>query len=161
MLASYVTPNSTSPVVVQRQRPALSFAFPRHSHASRRVCIAPVSVEAFHSPLTRHETLPTPPPPPTLLLPLPPLLLPQPSPPPPPPIPTTTPSKHPLSYGATPIVHGAVWDDANKRAKEEADLTGAELVHPFDCPHVWKGNSTLVHELVRFCCAQTRCHQSR
>ena len=50
--------------------------------------------------------------------------------------------------GASVIVHGAVWSEANQRAQSLLDGSTAFL-HPFDDPLVWKGHSTLIDEVVR------------
>ena len=39
--------------------------------------------------------------------------------------------------GAEVIVHGAAYDHASDRAKEEAKQPGCALVHAFDDPDVW------------------------
>jgi len=54
--------------------------------------------------------------------------------------------------GATVIVHGDVWDEANEEALrrvEEAQASGtnAALIHPFDHPEVWEGHSSLITEV--------------
>lgn len=49
--------------------------------------------------------------------------------------------------GAEVIVHGEVWDDAHAHAEILAG-EGGFLVHPFDHPAVWRGNATLIHEVV-------------
>lgn len=48
--------------------------------------------------------------------------------------------------GAEVIVHGEVWDDAHARAIEISEQ-GGTLIHPFDHPHVWEGNASLIHEV--------------
>ena len=54
-----------------------------------------------------------------------------------------------LAEGATVIVHGAVWDEANEYAMELlAERNEAFFVHPFDHETIWQGHSTLVDELV-------------
>jgi len=50
--------------------------------------------------------------------------------------------------GATVIVHGAVWSEANQLAQSLLDAATAFL-HPFDDPLVWAGHATLVDEVVR------------
>lgn len=50
--------------------------------------------------------------------------------------------------GATVIVHGAVWSEANQHAHELVDDSAAFL-HPFDDPLVWAGHATLIDEAVR------------
>ncbi|XP_067932370.1 serine dehydratase-like [Watersipora subatra] len=45
-------------------------------------------------------------------------------------------------------VVGKVWDDANKEALKQLELcTDSAFVHPFDHPTIWKGHSTMVHEM--------------
>lgn len=50
--------------------------------------------------------------------------------------------------GATVIVHGAVWSEANQLAQSLLD-TSTAFLHPFDNPLVWTGHSTLIDEVVR------------
>lgn len=50
--------------------------------------------------------------------------------------------------GATVIVHGAVWAEANELAQSLLDDTTAFL-HPFDNPLLWSGHATLIDEVVR------------
>jgi len=50
--------------------------------------------------------------------------------------------------GATIIVHGAVWAEANELAQSLVDETTAFL-HPFDNPLLWSGHATLIDEVVR------------
>jgi len=50
--------------------------------------------------------------------------------------------------GAEVIVQGAVWDEADKLARQLAMEPGAAYVPPFDDPFLWTGHSTLIHELV-------------
>jgi L-serine/L-threonine ammonia-lyase len=50
--------------------------------------------------------------------------------------------------GASVIVHGAVWAEANQRAHELLDAQTAFL-HPFDDPLVWAGHASLIDEVVR------------
>jgi len=52
------------------------------------------------------------------------------------------------SEGATVQVHGDAWDDAHAVALRVVDAEGGFYVHPFDAPAVWKGNASLVEELV-------------
>jgi len=49
--------------------------------------------------------------------------------------------------GATVLVHGDVWDEADARAREMAALDGAQYVSPFDDPLIWEGHASLVDEL--------------
>ena len=66
-------------------------------------------------------------------------------------LPTTTPDavrrKLEDEYGAEVIVEGAVWDEANERAKALASEYRRPLVHPFEGATTWKGHSTLVQEI--------------
>lgn len=50
--------------------------------------------------------------------------------------------------GATVIVHGAAWAQANELAQSLLDDTTAFL-HPFDNPLLWSGHATLIDEVVR------------
>ena len=58
-------------------------------------------------------------------------------------LPTTTPDavrrKLEDEYGAEVIVEGAVWDEANERAKALAAEYKRPLVHPFEGETTWKG----------------------
>jgi L-serine/L-threonine ammonia-lyase len=51
------------------------------------------------------------------------------------------------SFGAEVIVHGASWQEAHEQAESLARSSGS-IVHPFDHPLLWSGNSTLVDEIV-------------
>ena len=66
-------------------------------------------------------------------------------------LPTTTPDavrlKLEKEYGAEVIVEGAVWDEANERAKALASEYKRPLVHPFEGEKTWEGHSTLVQEV--------------
>ncbi|KAA0197277.1 hypothetical protein HAZT_HAZT002530 [Hyalella azteca] len=53
--------------------------------------------------------------------------------------------------GATVQVHGAIWDDANKKAQELSREKDLLYVHPFHHPLIWEGVSSLVDEVVRQC----------
>jgi L-serine/L-threonine ammonia-lyase len=50
--------------------------------------------------------------------------------------------------GATVIVHGTAWAQANELAQSLLDDTTAFL-HPFDNPLLWTGHATLIDEVVR------------
>ena len=50
------------------------------------------------------------------------------------------------SLGAKVEINGNVWDEANIRALEIADKTGAVFVSPFDDPLLWDGHSTIIDE---------------
>ena len=66
-------------------------------------------------------------------------------------LPTTTPDavrlKLEKEYGAEVIVEGAVWDEANERAKALAAEYKRPLVHPFEGATTWKGHASLVQEV--------------
>ena len=66
-------------------------------------------------------------------------------------LPTTTPDavrrKLEDEYGAEVIVEGAVWDEANERAKALAAEYKRPLVHPFEGETTWKGHASLVEEV--------------
>jgi L-serine/L-threonine ammonia-lyase len=49
--------------------------------------------------------------------------------------------------GANVVVHGAVWNEAHERTVEEAKRAHVGLVHPFDHPTIFRGHSTISHEL--------------
>ncbi|NWY57691.1 SDSL protein, partial [Chionis minor] len=49
--------------------------------------------------------------------------------------------------GAVVEVSGQVWDEANRRALELAEMEGWVSIHPFDHPLVWQGHASLVQEL--------------
>lgn len=49
--------------------------------------------------------------------------------------------------GAEVIVHGAVWNDADARARDIASETDGAYVHPFDHPAIWSGHATMIHEV--------------
>jgi threonine dehydratase len=51
-------------------------------------------------------------------------------------------------WGAEVIRHGAVWDDANVKAMETAELTGMLYVHPFALPSVIAGQGTVGLEIL-------------
>ncbi|OWW00909.1 serine dehydratase [Rhizobium sp. R72] len=50
--------------------------------------------------------------------------------------------------GATVLVHGSVFDEANAFAIEQAKASKAAYVHPFDHPLLWEGHGTLIDEVV-------------
>jgi L-serine/L-threonine ammonia-lyase len=52
------------------------------------------------------------------------------------------------AYGATLVVHGAVWDETHEHALALAKARGAVYVHPFDDPLLWDGHATLIDEVV-------------
>jgi L-serine/L-threonine ammonia-lyase len=49
--------------------------------------------------------------------------------------------------GAETIVHGDSWDDAHAYATELAKREDAAYIHPFDDPRLWKGHSSIIHEI--------------
>lgn len=51
------------------------------------------------------------------------------------------------SEGADVLVHGAAWDDAHAYALELVQQGQSVYVHPFDDPIVWRGHSSMVHEI--------------
>ena len=60
-------------------------------------------------------------------------------------VPSTTPAfilDRLRAYGAEAIVHGAVWDEANKRALEITEERHGCLVHPFDQEDTWDGTDS-------------------
>jgi threonine dehydratase len=53
------------------------------------------------------------------------------------------------AYGAEVVLHGAIWDDANEKAKELVRDRGLTYVHPFDDLQLIAGQGTLGLEVVR------------
>lgn len=51
-------------------------------------------------------------------------------------------------YGATVVLHGGIWDEANERALEMAASDGLVYVHPFDDPELIAGQGTLGLEIM-------------
>ncbi len=51
------------------------------------------------------------------------------------------------SYGAEVLVQGVSWKEAHEYAESLARKSGA-IVHPFDHPLLWRGNATLIDEIV-------------
>jgi L-serine/L-threonine ammonia-lyase len=49
--------------------------------------------------------------------------------------------------GATVIVHGVSWNEANAYAIELAEQENAAYIHPFDDPRVWRGHSPIIREI--------------
>jgi L-serine/L-threonine ammonia-lyase len=49
--------------------------------------------------------------------------------------------------GATVTVHGDSWDDAHAYGTRLAQEENAAYIHPFDDPRVWKGHSSIIHEI--------------
>ena len=49
--------------------------------------------------------------------------------------------------GAEVIVEGNNWNEADKLAREIAKEKDTYYIPPFDHPSIWKGNSTLIHEV--------------
>lgn len=65
-------------------------------------------------------------------------------------VPKTTPQRSRdliLREGATLLEQGASWDDAHAYAVELARQSGSTYIHPFDDPIVWRGHSSMVHEI--------------
>lgn len=54
--------------------------------------------------------------------------------------------------GATVVVHGASWQEANALALSQIDEETA-FVHPFDNETMWHGHATLVDEVIQADCA--------
>ncbi|NMO16984.1 pyridoxal-phosphate dependent enzyme [Pyxidicoccus fallax] len=52
------------------------------------------------------------------------------------------------AIGATLVVHGGVWDEANLEALRLCSEPGAIYVPPFDHADLWDGNATLIDEAV-------------
>lgn len=50
--------------------------------------------------------------------------------------------------GASVIVHGASWMEANALAQSMLDASSA-FVHPFDNPTIWAGHATMIDEVAR------------
>lgn len=50
-------------------------------------------------------------------------------------------------YGAEVLVHGAVWDEADTRARELVLETSAAYIPPFDHPIIWEGHSSIIDEI--------------
>ncbi len=50
--------------------------------------------------------------------------------------------------GASLIVHGASWQEANERALSLLDADTA-FIHPFDDPMLWSGHASLIDEVVQ------------
>jgi len=48
---------------------------------------------------------------------------------------------------ATVVVHGDSWDDAHAYGTQLAHEENAAYIHPFDDPRVWKGHSSIIHEI--------------
>jgi L-serine/L-threonine ammonia-lyase len=62
---------------------------------------------------------------------------------------TTTEAKALIEQeGASVIVHGASWDEANVVAQSMLDFATA-FVHPFDDARLWAGHATLIDEVVQ------------
>lgn len=53
--------------------------------------------------------------------------------------------------GAEVIVHGAVWNEADQRAREIVAAGGAAYIHPFDDPAIWSGHATMIDEAAGQC----------
>jgi len=51
-------------------------------------------------------------------------------------------------YGGEVVLHGASWDDSQRRAEELAAERGATLIHPFDDPLVIEGQGTVGLEIL-------------
>ncbi|HEX7340960.1 MAG TPA: pyridoxal-phosphate dependent enzyme [Rhodanobacteraceae bacterium] len=55
------------------------------------------------------------------------------------------------ALGATVVVEGQVWDDANTMALGLAGAPGVACIPPFDDPLIWEGHASLVDELAEQC----------
>ncbi len=53
------------------------------------------------------------------------------------------------NYGAEVVLHGTIYDDAEKKAREIALERGYEFIHPFDDIDIIAGQATIAHELVK------------
>ncbi|MGQ0539737.1 MAG: threonine ammonia-lyase, partial [Gemmatimonadaceae bacterium] len=53
------------------------------------------------------------------------------------------------AYGAEIVLHGAIWDEANEKAKEMVRDQGFTYVHPFDDEQLIAGQGTLGLEIVQ------------
>ena len=51
-------------------------------------------------------------------------------------------------YGARVVLHGSIWDEANRRALELVEEEGFTYVHPFDDPDLIAGQGTLGLEIM-------------
>ena len=51
-------------------------------------------------------------------------------------------------YGASVVLHGNIWDEANEKALELVDSEGYTYVHPFDDPDLIAGQGTLGLEIM-------------
>ena len=66
-------------------------------------------------------------------------------------VPSTTPEstrKRIAALGATVIVHGDVWDEANEHALALSASNEVEYVPAFDHPVLWEGHSTMIDEII-------------
>jgi L-serine/L-threonine ammonia-lyase len=66
-------------------------------------------------------------------------------------VPSTTPEstrQRIAALGATVIVHGDVWDEANEHALALSASDEVEYVPAFDHPVLWEGHSTMIDEIV-------------
>ncbi len=55
------------------------------------------------------------------------------------------------SQGAEVIVQGAAWDEADQYARRLVEEVNGAYIPPFDNPTIWRGNSTMVDEIVTQC----------
>ncbi len=51
------------------------------------------------------------------------------------------------SYGAEVVLHGKIYDDAEKKAVEISEERGCRLIHPFDDPDIISGQGTIALEM--------------
>lgn len=64
-------------------------------------------------------------------------------------VPETTPGwmrERIAGEGATVEVHGAVWDEADRAARDRAAQDDGAYIPPFDHPTIWRGHATLIEE---------------
>ena len=67
-------------------------------------------------------------------------------------VPSTTPVRtrqRLADLSAKVTVHGDVWDEADQRARELAQASGAAFIPPFDHPDIWTGHATMIEECAR------------
>jgi threonine dehydratase len=53
------------------------------------------------------------------------------------------------AYGAEVVLHGAIWDEADAKARELVAARGYTYIHPFDDPELMAGQGTLGLEIVQ------------
>src|SRR5215813_3035512 len=55
------------------------------------------------------------------------------------------------AYGAEVVLYGAIWDEANEKAKQLCEERGLTYIHPFDDPQLIAGQGTLGLEIAEDC----------